>query len=174
VLVETGLEPGPAFDNRRIALPLDVVGLMKNVRQGSAMKTHRSFDAGLPEWLTPHLDLYCSRARETLRRRSNGSPMPGEDAFWLGAEGEAMTGKAISRKLRQIINRHLGRAMSLHLFRDGATTTLAVEAGADIGVAGDVLGHADPKTAERYYNQARGVEASRRYQDLLEGLRRGE
>ena len=61
--------------------------------------------------------------------------------------------------------------MSLHLFRDGATTTLAVEASADISIAGDVLGHADPRTSEKYYNQARGVEASRRYHGVLDDLR---
>ena len=135
------------------------------------MKNHCAFVVDLPDWLTRHLDIYCETARQTLRRRSD---VPDQGCLWLGAEGEPMTGKAISRKLRQIIDRQLGRPMSLHLFRDGATTTIAVNASADIGIAGDVLGHGDARTAERYYNQARGVEASRRYHDLLEGLRRGE
>jgi len=135
---------------------------------GAQMKNHRPFEADLPDWLTQLLDLYCARARETLRRRS-GAPDAG--FLWLGAEGEPMTGKSISRKLRQRITLHLGRAMSLHLFRDEATTMLAVEASADIGIAGDVLGHTDPKTSERYYNQARGLEASRRYHELLNELR---
>ncbi len=139
--------------------------------EASAMKNHRPFEADLPHWLTPHLDLYCKTARETLRCRSDA---PDTGGLWLGAEGQPMTGKAISRKLRQLIERHLGRAMSPHLFRDRATTTLAVEASADIGVAGDILGHADPRTSERYYNQARGLEASRRYHGLLDHLRGGE
>lgn len=85
-----------------------------------------------------------------------------------------MLGKSISRKLRQRITRHLGRAMSLHLFRDGATTTIAVEASGEIGIAGVVLGHSDRNASERYYNQARGVEASRRYHARLDDLRRSE
>jgi integrase len=137
----------------------------------SAMKNHRPFEADLSDWLTPHLDLYCETARETLRRRSDA---PDTGRLWLGAEGEPMTGKAISRKLRQCIGRHLGCAMSLHLFRDGAATTLAVQASADIAAAGDLLGHTDPRTSERYYNQARGVDASRRYHGLLDDLRGGE
>ena len=138
---------------------------------GSAMKNNRPYETDLPDWLTPHLDLYRERARETLRRRSDA---PDVGHFWLAAEGEPVTGKTISRKLRQRITRHLGRAMSLHLFRDGAATTIAVNASADIGIASDVLGQSDPRTAERYYNQARGVEASRRYHGLLADLRDGE
>jgi integrase len=139
--------------------------------EASAMKNHRPFETDLPDWLTPHLDLYCETARQTLRRRADA---PDGGSLWLGAEGEPVTGKAISRKLRQLITRHLGRAMSLHLFRDGATTTVAVEASVEIGIAGDLLGHADPKTSEKYYNQARGVEASRRYHVALDDLRRSE
>jgi integrase/recombinase XerD len=139
--------------------------------EASAMKNDRPFEMDLPDWLTPHLDLYCETARQTLGRRADA---PDGGSLWLGAEGEPVTGKAISRKLRQLITRHLGRAMSLHLFRDGATTTVAVEASAEIGIAGDLLGHADPKTSEKYYNQARGVEASRRYHVALDDLRRSE
>ena len=137
-----------------------------------AMKNHRPFEMDLPDWLTPHLDLYCETAR--ARRWGEGQTRRMGGSLWLGAEGEPVTGKAISRKLRQLITRHLGRAMSLHLFRDGATTTVAVEASAEIGIAGDLLGHADPKTSEKYYNQARGVEASRRYHVALDDLRRSE
>ena len=64
--------------------------------------------------------------------------------------------------------------MSLHLFRDGATTTVAVEASAEISIAGHLPGHADPTTSEKCYNQARGVEASRRYYVALDDLRRSE
>ena len=131
---------------------------------GSQMKNHRPFDADLPDWLTPHLDVYIEWVRPTLLRRSG---QPDHGVFWLGAEGKPMTGKAISRQLLKLITRHLGRAMSLHLFRDVATTTVAVHASADIGIAGDLLGHADSRTSEKHYNQARGIEASRRYQELL-------
>jgi integrase len=160
------------FEGLRLGetLLLDEIGY-RVAFPASAMKTHRPFGSDLPDWLTPHLDLYCGTARQTLGRRCHA---PDEARLWLGAEGEPMLGKSISRKLRGLIRRHLGRAMSLHLFRDGATTAIAVNASADIGIAGDVLGHSDPRASERHYNQARGVEASRRYHGLLDDLRRME
>lgn len=136
----------------------------------SHMKNHQPFEAELPEWLARRLDRYRETAREVMLRRSNE---PDAGWLWLGAEGEPMTGKAMSRRLRQIITRHLGRAMSLHLFRDGATTTLAVEASESVGIAGDLLGHTDERTSERHYNQARGIDAARRYQTLLAEIRGG-
>lgn len=139
--------------------------------KASQMKNHRSFDADLSAWITPRLDFYLDATRPVLQWRSD---QPDQGWLWLGAEGEPMTGKSMSRRVRQLITRHLGRAMSLHLFRDGATTTVAVHASADIGIAGDLLGHADDRTSEEHYNQAGGVEAARRYHELLAEQREEE
>ena len=128
------------------------------------MKTHQAFEASLPEWFNPHLDLYIDVARPVLQARSGE---PDESWMWLGAEGEHMTGKAISRRVRELITRHLGRPMSLHLFRDSAATTIAVHDSAHVGITGDVLGHTRHETSEKHYNQAKGVEAGRRYHGLL-------
>ena len=47
----------------------------------------------------------------------------------------------------------------------------AIDAPAHIGIVSHLLGHRTGSTAERYYNQARGVEASRPMQDYLLALR---
>ena len=134
------------------------------------MKTHQPFEAPLPTWLAPHLDFYVDVARPALQARSG---KPDEGWLWLGAEGERMTGKSLSRRVRQLVTKHLGRSMSLHLFRDSAATTVAVHDSAKIGIVGDVLGHARHETSEKYYNQAKGVEAARRYHGLLKEQRSG-
>jgi integrase len=134
------------------------------------MKTHQAFETSLPEWLTPHLDFYVEVARAVLLARSG---KPDEGWMWLGAEGEHMTGKAISRRVRKLTAKHLDRAMSLHLFRDSAATTVAVHDSAHIGIVGDLLGHRRHETSEKHYNQAKGVEAVRRYHGLLKELGRG-
>ena len=135
------------------------------------MKTHQSFDAPLPTWLVPHLDFYVDVARRALQARSG---CPDEGWLWLGAQGEPMTGKALSRRVRELVMKHLGRPMSLHLFRDSAATTIAVHASAKVGIVGDLLSHARHETSEKYYNQAKGLEATRRYHGLLKEQREGE
>lgn len=134
------------------------------------MKTGHAFESPLPAGLAPHLDFYIDVARPALQARSG---RPDEGWLWLGAEGEHMTGKAISRRVRQLITKHLGRAMSLHLFRDSAATTVVVRDSAHIGIIGDVLGHTRHDTSEKHYNQAKGVEAVRRYHGLLKEQSRG-
>ena len=110
------------------------------------MKTRQAFEAPLPTWLTPHLDFYFEVARRALQARW----LVGRGWLWPGAEGEHMTGKSISRRVRQLVTRHLGRAMSLHLFRDSAATTVAVHDSAHIGIVGDLLGHTRHETSEKH------------------------
>jgi integrase len=68
----------------------------------------------------------------------------------------------------------LGKAISPHLFRDCAVTCIALENPRHIRIASPLLGHRTLSTTEKYYNQARGVEASRIMQNYLLSLRRGE
>ena len=136
------------------------------------MKNHQPFEAPLHASLAPHLDFYIDVARPALQARSGES----DDGWvWPGAEGEHMTGKALSRRVRQLVSKHLGRAMSLHLFRDfSAATTVALHDSAHIGIVGELLGHARHETSEKHYNQAKGLEAARRYHGLLEEQRERE
>ena len=54
----------------------------------------------------------------------------------------------------------LGRAINPHLFRDCAATSIAIDDPGHVGIACRLLGHRAASTTERYYNHARGVEAS--------------
>jgi integrase len=65
----------------------------------------------------------------------------------------------------------LGQAINPHLFRDCAATSVAIDDPAHVGIASRLLGHRTGSTTERYYNQARSVEASRLMQDYLLALR---
>jgi integrase/recombinase XerD len=61
----------------------------------------------------------------------------------------------------------LGQPINPHLFRDCAVTSVAIDDPAHIGIASRLLGHRTRSTTERYYNQARGLEASRLMQKSL-------
>jgi integrase len=76
-------------------------------------------------------------------------------------------GQIFSRRLRA----RLGFRVTLHDVRDAAATTWAIFAPDQIGVARDLLGHSDLRT-NKYYNRARGIEASRTYGHLIAEIRR--
>lgn len=133
-------------------------------------KTGAPYEANYPDALTEAFDLYVHHARPILFARAN---KPDKGWLWLGAEGERMTGKALSRRLRALILEHLGRPMSAHLFRDCAATGIALRSPRDIGIVAPVLGHTRHETSEQYYNQAKSFEAFRRHQELIERERDG-
>jgi integrase len=55
--------------------------------------------------------------------------------------------------------------------RDAAATTWAIAKPAQIGIARDLLAHADLQTTTKYYNRAKGIEASRAHNRLIARLR---
>lgn len=128
-------------------------------------KTGAPYEANYPDALTEAFDLYVHHARPIIVDRANAVD---EGWLWLGAKGERMTGKALSRRVRALVLEHLGRPMSAHLFRDCAATGIALRSPRDIGIVAPVLGHARHESSERHYNQAKSFAAFRRHQELIE------
>ena len=83
-----------------------------------------------------------------------------------------MTDNGIYDRIVARTREGLGQPINPHLFRDCAATSVAIDDPAHIGIASRLLGHRNGSTTGRYYNQARGVEASRLMQDYLLTLRR--
>lgn len=65
-----------------------------------------------------------------------------------------------------------GRVINLHLFRDFAATILAKEDPAYVGTAAPVFEHQDSQPTERYYLQARHIEAVKEFQTEMIQLAR--
>jgi integrase len=82
-----------------------------------------------------------------------------------------MSVKAIYERVIINTGAALGQRINPHLFRDCAATSLAIDDPVHIGIASRLLGHRSLSTTERYYNQARAVEACRQSQALLISLR---
>jgi integrase/recombinase XerD len=85
-----------------------------------------------------------------------------------------MSGKSIYDRITKLTRKHLGRSVHPHLFRDCAATSLAIQDPAHVRIASSLLGHRRFATTERFYNQARNIEASRIMQNFLLSLRRGD
>jgi integrase/recombinase XerD len=85
-----------------------------------------------------------------------------------------MTDNGIYDRIVARTHEGLGQAINPHLFRDAAATSIAIDDPAHIGIASRLLGHRSGSTTERYYNQARSVEASRLMQKSLLARRNGQ
>jgi len=66
-----------------------------------------------------------------------------------------------------------GHSVNPHLFRDCLATSVAVDDPNHFGIAARLLGHRNQATTERYYDQARSIDAIRRHQELIIGIREG-
>jgi hypothetical protein len=60
-----------------------------------------------------------------------------------------------------------------HDARDAAATFWAIVAPGQIGVARDLLAHDRLRTTNKYYNRAKGIEASRLQARLIAKIRKG-
>lgn len=65
-----------------------------------------------------------------------------------------------------------GKPIYPHLFRDIAVTELVDTAPDEIGIAHDLLGHADLRTTRKHYIQAQGMVAHLRVQEVIAARRR--
>lgn len=96
---------------------------------------------------------------------------PATARLWLNVDGSPITAEGLAERIAQLTAHHLGRPISMHLFRHAAATSAAVEDPHHVGLIAALLGHARLATGERYYNMAGSIEAARRYQHRLQALR---
>jgi integrase len=134
-------------------------------------KTKTPIELPWPEMLAPQLEIYLVHHRSAIvALRGTGTA---SDALWLSMYGPPMNDNAIYIRIVARTREALGQAINPHLFRDAAATSIAIDDPAHIGIASRLLGHRSGSTTERYYNQARSVEASRLMQKSLLARRNG-
>jgi len=82
-----------------------------------------------------------------------------------------MSSKALRRQIWWRTRQAFGKGICPHLFRDCAVTELVDSAPEEIGIAPDLLGHADLRTTRKHYIQAQGMTAHARIQDMIAARR---
>jgi integrase len=97
--------------------------------------------------------------------------------LWLDRRGRpmssgAMRSGAILTQIERRTEQVFGKAIWPHLFRDCAVTELVDCAPEEIGIAPDLLGHADLRTTRKHYIQAQGMTAHARMQEMIAARRR--
>ena len=135
------------------------------------MKNRRALEFPLPREMTVSMQQYLELYRPLLLSRTGRWNRGSHDGLWVSRDGS----KLVRGRIREIVARHterrIGWAINPHLFRDAAATSVAIEDPEHVGIVAAILGHGDYRTAERYYNQADALAASRRYHQVLESLR---
>jgi integrase len=125
-------------------------------------KTGSLIEFPIPELLVSYLDIYLDIVRPGMLRRPTF-------ALWVSSQGGAYSYGAIGQIFSRLSKR-MGLHITPHDVRDAAATTWAVSAPDRIGVARDLLAHADLQTTIKHYNRAKGIEASRVYSQVIAGL----
>ena len=89
------------------------------------------------------------------------------DHLWLDRAGRPVRSATILGQITIRTRRAFGRHIWPHLFRDCAVSELVDCAPEEIGIAPDLLGHADLQTTQKHYIQARGMTAHVRVQEVI-------
>jgi integrase/recombinase XerD len=132
----------------------------------SETKGSTPIDCAWPADLGCKLDRYIEVHRPVLLASTRKQPRS-TDALWISKHGTAMTTCAIAFQVTSRTEAEFGQAINPHSFRHLTATTIATanpEGATDIQL---VLGHTSGRTAEKHYNLAKMVDASRAYQATL-------
>jgi integrase len=128
-------------------------------------KTRTPIEFPVPDLLEPYLAYYLEIVRPRMLRHATCA------ALWVSFQGGALVYGAIGQVFRRLSCR-LGVWITPHDVRDAAATTWAISDPGHIGVARDLLAHADLRTTTKHYNRARGIEASRTYRQVIAAIRK--
>jgi integrase/recombinase XerD len=136
-------------------------------------KTKEAIEMPLPDELTSPIEAYLNDHRPFLCRRRGRWTAPIGNALWVSQDGSPLGDRSTYQQLVARTRAAFGHPVNPHLFRDCVATSIAIEDPDHVRIAARLLGHRSLATTERYYNQARSVDAVRRHQELVIGIRNG-
>lgn len=129
-------------------------------------KNHRSYVRPLNPRLTPYIERYLTHYRPLLLGTWES------DHVWISWRSKSMDEGSLYGNITKRTKAVFGCALSPHLFRDATMTSLAEQNPEHVWLGMALLHHADPRIAERHYNQALDATAVERYQDAIRDDRR--
>jgi len=135
-------------------------------------KTGRPYVAAIPQVLTTHVHQWLHVYRTRLQSIAAVRLKTMWDRLWLDHLGRPMSSNAIRFQIERRTKEAFGTAIWPHLFRHCAVTELVDSAPEEIGIAPDLLGHADLETTRKHYIQAHGMTAHVRVQEMITARRR--
>lgn len=136
-------------------------------------KTRTAIHEPLPGDLVPYLETFLRIWRPILIRQTKkfrGDPT--HRRLWVDRQGDPMAETTLRSLIKRYTEKEFGRAVWPHLFRDCLLTSLATDEPDLMAISANLLGHSSVVTGEKHYNQARMVDAGRRFSGAISRLRR--
>ena len=137
-------------------------------------KTGGPIDEPVPADLIPGLDAFLRYWRPILVRQAK--KFGGESAhrrLWVDVRGNPMRESTLRVLIEWHTKREFGTAVWPHLFRDALLTSLATDQPDLMSISPTLLGHVGSDTGQKYYNQARMLDAGKRFAANVSELREG-
>jgi integrase/recombinase XerD len=135
-------------------------------------KAGRLYHAAVPVELTAYVADYLQVHRPRLQALARADSPGTGGRLWLCRRGKPLSSGGIQSLIVARTTEAFGKAIYPHLFRDIAVTELVDFAPDEIGIAADLLGHADLRTTRKHYIQAHGMVAHLRMQEVIAARRR--
>jgi integrase len=136
------------------------------------VKGGQPIDTAVPASLVADIDRYLDHYRPILLTRGGRQNPATCDALWVSDIATALDPNSIPNRIKKHTRAAFGKHLWVHLFRDCAATTIAIDDPRHARSIMNILGHSTLATSEKHYNQARSLEASRRYLEVIADLRR--
>jgi integrase len=135
-------------------------------------KGHRQYEAIATPRLCRALQRCIRHHRPVLLKARGRWHAPAGDALWISRDGSPCSEETFANIIRKRTARADRQSVSPHLFRSAGATSVAIRAPESVDIIPAILTHGSPKTAERYYNLAGSLEASRAHNALLDEILR--
>jgi integrase len=136
------------------------------------VKNDRPLEFPFPTVLVPYLERYLSTHRPVLLEGGTERHTPCSGPLWVSRKGHQLGYQTIGHHIQKLTKAEFGAPINAHLFRDCAATMIAIVDPEHAPIIASILGHASMRTSERHYNQARDLDAGRRYEGTVRELRK--
>jgi integrase len=129
-------------------------------------KTGLAIEISLPASISFRIGYYVVEVRPLFPGASS------HRGLWCSWTGRPVADDALYRLFKRRVFERTGHDLTVHDARRIIATSIAVFDPANAATASQVLGHVNERVTERHYNQAKGVEASRRMTELISSMRK--
>lgn len=135
-------------------------------------KTGGAIDEPVPNDLIPYMESFLRGWRPVLLRQATRYQTdPAHRRLWVDRYGAPMREATLRSLIKRYTENEFGTAIWPHLFRDCLLTSVAVEHPDLMAISATLLGHVRLSTGQKHYNQARMLDASRRFAASMSELR---